>query len=130
MRLSAFDAGTVNAMLGEMAREARQSWRRARRPRRSSERRLVECATSARATRSPSTCRLRDLTDDDSVLLRELFEARYAEMFGRAVPGVEVEILTWSVTMSASVGGTTGNPPVPRELAAGARPSSAGCSMA
>src|SRR4029079_9658498 len=48
---------------------------------------------------------LRDLTTDDAPLLRKLFENRYAEIFGRAVPGVEVEILAWSITMSASVGG-------------------------
>ena len=48
------------------------------------------------------------------------FEKRYAEIFGRAVPGVEVEILAWSITMSASVGGTAGDPPAPT----GSRPTS------
>ena len=44
---------------------------------------------AARATRSPSTLPLRDLTTDDAPILRELFETAYAEIFGRAVPGVE-----------------------------------------
>ena len=49
----------------------------------------------------------------DAPLLRELFEKRYAEIFGRAVPGVEVEILAWSITMSASVAGKISDPPIP-----------------
>jgi N-methylhydantoinase A len=58
---------------------------------------------------------LRALGADDADVLRQLFETRYAEIFGRAVPGVEVEILAWSITLSASVGGETSDPQEPVE---------------
>jgi N-methylhydantoinase A len=114
-RLSAFDADVVNAMLHEMASEARQIVATGAPAAAIEEHRHVEMRYIGQGHEIAVDLPLRDLTDGDAALLRELFEKRYAEIFGRAVPGVEVEILAWSITMSASVFGTTGDPPVPRE---------------
>jgi N-methylhydantoinase A len=40
---------------------------------------------------------IRALTDGDAGMLREAFEARYARLFGAAMPQADVEALTWSV---------------------------------
>jgi len=119
-RLNTFDADTVNAMLHEMASEARQIVATGAPAAAIEEHRHVEMRYIGQGHEIAVDLPLRDLSDGDAALLRELFEKRYAEIFGRAVPGVEVEILAWSITMSASVGGTAGDPPAPT----GSRPTS------
>jgi N-methylhydantoinase A len=77
------------------------------------ERRHVEMRYIGQGHEIPVDLPVRDLDAADAIELRKLFEARYAEIFGRAVPGVEVEILAWSIAMSASAGGVRSDPPVP-----------------
>jgi 5-oxoprolinase (ATP-hydrolysing) len=43
-----------------------------------------------------------DLDNDTAAALRMGFEAEYERQYGRTVPGLEVEVLTWSVTASAT----------------------------
>jgi N-methylhydantoinase A len=112
-RLGGFDSATVNAMLREMQDEARQIVATGAPGAAIGEHRHVEMRYIGQGHEIAVDLPLRDLTADDAPFLRELFETRYAEIFGRAVPGVEVEILAWSITMSASVGGTASNPPMP-----------------
>ncbi|MCY1375034.1 hypothetical protein D9M69_624140 [compost metagenome] len=40
------------------------------------------------------------LTDADVALLGRSFESAYIKLFGRAIPGAQVEILTWSVLVT------------------------------
>jgi N-methylhydantoinase A len=117
-RLSGFDSAAVNAMLREMQDEARRIVATGAPGAAIEEHRHVEMRYIGQGHEIAVDLPLRDLTTDDAPFLRALFEERYAEIFGRAVPGVEVEILAWSITMSASVGGRTDDPPVP----AGSRP--------
>ena len=73
----------------------RRSWRparRARADRRAPPRRDALRRPGPRDRRRPAAAR--PSRPDDAPILRELFEKRYAELFGRAMPGVEVEILT------------------------------------
>ena len=42
----------------------------------------------------------RRLKKDDLSLLRESFDEAYREQYGRIIPGVDVEILSWTVTVS------------------------------
>jgi len=42
----------------------------------------------------------RDLTSEDAGLLREAFQREYEALFSRTIPHAEVEILTWSLTVS------------------------------
>jgi N-methylhydantoinase A len=114
-RLNGFDSTSVNAMLAEMQDEARQIVATGAPGAAIEEHRHVEMRYIGQGHEIAVDLPLRPLGADDAAVLRELFEKRYAEIFGRAVPGVEVEILAWSITMSASVGGETGNPPMPVE---------------
>ena len=114
-RLSGFDSAAVNAMLCEMQDEARQIVATGAPGAAIEEHRHVEMRYIGQGHEIAVDLPLRDLTTHDAPFLRELFEKRYAEIFGRAVPGVEVEILAWSITMSASVTGKISDPPMPAQ---------------
>jgi len=43
---------------------------------------------------------LRDLTDADSAGLRAAYDKAYKDLFGRDIPTMEVEILTWALSIS------------------------------
>jgi N-methylhydantoinase A len=43
----------------------------------------------------------RALTASDGAALFAAYEERYAKLYGRAIPNMDVEILTWAVTVSA-----------------------------
>ena len=95
----------VNAMLARDARRgaAIVASRRARRAR-SRAPRTPRCAMSARATRSPSTCRCATSTPTTRRRLRErVRDALRASSSAARCRGVEVEILSWSITVSATV---------------------------
>ncbi|MFI4999110.1 MAG: hydantoinase/oxoprolinase family protein [Reyranellales bacterium] len=112
-RLGAFEPDVVNAMLREMQTEARDVVAKGAPGTPIEEHRHVEMRYIGQGHEIPVTLPLRDLGADDAGLLRRLFEERYAEIFGRAVPGVEVEILAWSIAMSASTGVARPIPPLP-----------------
>jgi N-methylhydantoinase A len=44
---------------------------------------------------------VRDFTAADRSTIRELFEAAYRRLYSRPIPGVEIEILSWVVAVSA-----------------------------
>ena len=48
---------------------------------------------------------LRPLKLEDVSTLRQAFEAEYTRLYGRVIPGQEVEILSWTLTISANSGG-------------------------
>ena len=43
------------------------------------------------------------LSQQDNASLREAFETKYREIYHRNVPGAEVEVITWSVLVTAPV---------------------------
>lgn len=105
-KLSAFDAGTVNALLREMERKARD---------------IVQVAAGQEPLQVIRTASMRyagqgheitvvlpasDFAETDATALMSMFEERYREIYRRTVPGADVEILTWSVLV------TTKTPPV------------------
>ena len=51
---------------------------------------------------------VRPYTDDDVLTMQQRFDDAYAELFGRVIPDLEVEILTWTLSLS-----TEGTPPEP-----------------
>jgi len=53
---------------------------------------------------------VRDLTAADHSTIRELFEAVYRRLYSRAIPEVEIEILSWVVAVSAPSEGQLGAP--------------------
>ena len=48
---------------------------------------------------------VRDFTAADRTTIRELFEGAYRRLYSRAIPGVEIEILSWVVSVSAPAEG-------------------------
>jgi N-methylhydantoinase A len=114
-RLGNFEPDAVNAMLREMQAEARAVVAAGAPGAAIEEHRHVEMRYIGQGHEIPVVRPLRDLAPDDAGLLRHLFEERYAEIFGRAVPGVEVEILAWSIAMSASTRAARPTPSAPSQ---------------
>ncbi|CAL77027.1 Hydantoin utilization protein A [Bradyrhizobium sp. ORS 278] len=96
-RLDTFDTTLVSALLQEMADEARA---------------LVEPGAAGAPVRERRSAFMRyvgqgheisvelpnrALTADDLPALRKTFEAGYAALFERAIPGAAIEVLSWSV---------------------------------
>ena len=55
---------------------------------------------------------------DESLRLQEAFEAEYSRQFGRAVPGMTIEVLNWSLELSSKSNVSIEPPkPVERRLA-------------
>ena len=50
--------------------------------------------------------------DDDAALLRAAFEDEYRRLYSRVIPGVEVEVLSWVLLLSAPAPADT-TPPLP-----------------
>jgi N-methylhydantoinase A len=51
------------------------------------------------------TLPVRDFTASDRGVITALFEEAYRRLYSRAIPGVEVEILSWVVTVAAPTEG-------------------------
>jgi N-methylhydantoinase A len=61
---------------------------------------------------------VRDFTAADRAMIRELFEAAYRRLYSRAIPGVEIEILSWIVSVSAPGEGRLASPATEQAIAA------------
>ena len=100
MRLSTFDAAAANAIIAEMRAEALE---------------VVRAGAGSAALIEPRSAFMRyvgqgheivvplpqrDLTAADAGLLRDAFNREYVALFSRTIPHAEVEILTWSLTVS------------------------------
>ena len=98
--LSDCDLGRVNEMLSDMFAEAKKIVRLTginQNPRdvRTADMRYVG---QGHEISVPVPCRT--LIKNDLSLLREYFDKAYREQYGRIIPGVDVEVLSWTVTVS------------------------------
>ncbi|WLS05162.1 hydantoinase/oxoprolinase family protein [Shinella oryzae] len=96
MRLSKFDAGTVNAMLGGL-KETAEGFVRA-----GTQGKIVREVTAfmryaGQGWEIPVALPDRAFTAADAGMIEAAFKDRYAQFFGRAVEGPEIEFVTWSV---------------------------------
>jgi N-methylhydantoinase A len=95
MDVETFDAARVNRVLAEMAAHAR---------------RLLGGEGHAFAETRTAYMRYRgqgheitvpapggELGEDAAEVLRQAFDARYAQLFGATIPGLPIEVLTWTV---------------------------------
>ncbi|MEQ9002155.1 MAG: hydantoinase/oxoprolinase family protein [Pseudomonadales bacterium] len=109
-RLSAFEADAANAVLAEMYDEAAAVVRAAapdddwREERRAYMRYLGQGYEIAVPVASGT------LTDADAARLREAFEHEYRRLYGRLIPGLDVELMSWTLTVVA------GEPEAPAAL--------------
>ena len=65
---------------------------------------------------------VRALTDGDGVALKQAFDQAYEELFGRVIPSMEVEILTWALSIST----VQPNPSALEDVAAKTTPAASG----
>ncbi|HET6520479.1 MAG TPA: hydantoinase/oxoprolinase family protein [Geminicoccaceae bacterium] len=100
MRLGEFDAGLVNEVLATMEAESRA---------------VVEAGAPGRELRRERAAYMRyvgqgheivvelpdrDFGAGDGGLLQRLFDDAYRALYGRVIPNLDVEVLTWTLTVS------------------------------
>ncbi len=112
-RLNEFDPATLNAVLEEMRREARAVVSGAAPEAALSEMRIAFMRYLGQGHEIPVEVPARDLTTADRELLRELFEQAYARLYSRVVPGVDIEILTWTLLVSTAASAPEPAPAAP-----------------
>jgi N-methylhydantoinase A len=101
MHLDAFDATAANAIFAELRREAEGVVRIASGDRGLGERRFADMRYKGQghelAVEIPTTF----YEEADAARLVELFEAQYQKNYGRRIPNLGVEALTWTLVLTA-----------------------------
>jgi N-methylhydantoinase A len=90
----------VNALLAEMAAEARAAVARGAFGAPVEERRLAYMRYVGQGHEITVALPVRKLTPADAAVLRDTFEKEYAALFARPIPGAAIEVLSWSVLVS------------------------------
>jgi N-methylhydantoinase A len=98
--LAAFDAGMANRLLRSMRAEARKVVRAGAGRSALIETRAAYMRYLGQGHEIVVTLPNRPLTKRDTTTLRQAFERRYHELFGRIIPDAGIEILTWSLTLT------------------------------
>ena len=117
MRLDGFDPAPINNAFEAMAAEAEAVVRLGAPESDLTERRYAYARYVGQGHEVKIAAPVRPLDHDDGETLRLAFETAYGEQYGRAVPGLAVEVLTWSLTLSAPAPATrqdTSDTPTPR----------------
>jgi N-methylhydantoinase A len=110
IRLESFDAASANRLLAAMRAEAEAIVRRAAPAAPLQEQRSAFMRYRGQGHEIAVALPVRDFTPADRSSIRELFEAAYRRLYSRAIPGVEIEILSWVVSVSAPAEGHLGAP--------------------
>jgi N-methylhydantoinase A len=119
MRLGSFDPASANRLLREMRSEAEAIVRRAEPAARLLEQRSAFMRYRGQGHEIAVELPVRNFTPADRSALRELFETAYRRLYSRAIPGVEIEILSWVVAVSAPAEGALGAAVPERRLPGG-----------
>jgi N-methylhydantoinase A len=114
MRLGSFEPGLANRLLAGMRAEAEDIVRRAAPAGNLVEHRSAFMRYRGQGHEIAVELPVRDFTSADRSTIRELFEAAYRRLYSRAIPGVEIEILSWVVSVSAPSEGQLGGPALER----------------
>ena len=105
MRLSAFDAAAANRLLAEMRAEAEVIVRQGAPVAELSEQRSAFMRYRGQGHEIAVQLPVRDFIAADRAVIRDLFEEAYRRLYSRPIPGVEIEILSWVVSVSAPAEG-------------------------
>ncbi|WP_349367723.1 hydantoinase/oxoprolinase family protein [Salinarimonas sp.] len=116
MRLSAFDAGLADEIVSGMQAEAAEVVRRGAPEAALVETRQAFMRYAGQGHEISVALPVRALTPEDRATLHAAFEAAYVALYGRTIPNLDVEILSWTLTVE-----TAQAPPSP----AGAPPAAA-----
>ena len=100
MALAAFDAAAANSLLQSMRRQAMGVVRAGAGRAPLDEMRTAYMRYLGQGHEIVVALPNRKLTARDHLSLREAFEKRYRELFGRVIPDAGIEVLTWSLTLS------------------------------
>ncbi len=100
VRLSGFDAEAANALLDDMRAEAMATVRLGAPDAPLSERRLAYMRYIGQGHEITVTLPDRPLQATDVATLQSAFDAAYDTLYGRTIPNLDVEILTWAVLVS------------------------------
>ncbi len=110
MRLDSFDAALANRLFAEMRAKAEAIVRRGAPAANLLEQRSAFMRYRGQGHEIAVQLPVRDFTSADRSTIRELFEAAYRRLYSRTIPGVEIEILSWVVAVSAPSEGELGAP--------------------
>ena len=109
-RLGRFDASAVNALLAEMRAEAAAIVRQGAPEAQLTEQRSAFMRYRGQGHEIAVTLPVRVFAPADRKALTEAFEAAYKRLYSRAIPGVDIEILSWVVAVSAPAEGSLATP--------------------
>ncbi len=101
IRLSEFDPDAANRLLADMRAEAEEVVRRGAPSAKLTEQRSSFMRYRGQGHEIAVELPVRDFTGDDRSILGELFEAAYRRLYSRSIPGVDIEILSWVVSLRA-----------------------------
>ena len=102
VRLSAFDADALNVLLGEMRDEAAAVVRLGAPRGDLMERRVAYMRYVGQGHEVEVGLPARALEPDDARTLGDAFDATYSKLYGRVIPGMDVEILTFALSLAAA----------------------------
>ena len=102
-RLSAFDAEAINAMFEAMRREAEEIVRLGAPCAELVETRIGYMRYVGQGHEVEVTVPGRRLEAGDAATLQAAFDTSYRAHYARVIPGMDVEVLTWSLTLTAPV---------------------------
>ncbi|MBL4719564.1 MAG: hydantoinase/oxoprolinase family protein, partial [Alphaproteobacteria bacterium] len=102
--LQDFDPTQANALLADMRAEALDVVRAGAGDAELQETRLAYMRYRGQGHEITVALPNRDLRHDDVAMLKEHYEQAYAALFSRIIPGAEIEILTWAMTVSTLSG--------------------------
>jgi len=105
MRLQNFEAAAANRLLAEMRAEAEAIVRRGAPDASLNEQRSAFMRYRGQGHEIAVELPVRDFTAADRAAITALFEDAYRRLYSRPIPGVEMEILSWVVSLSAPVEG-------------------------
>lgn len=101
MRLSAFDASAANRLFSEMRSEAEAIVRRGAPDAGLTERRSAFMRYGGQGHEIGVQLPVREFSAADKATLTQVFETAYRRLYSRPIPGIEIEILSWVLTLSA-----------------------------
>lgn len=112
-RLGSFDVGSVNALLDDMTSEADQVVAGGSFGAPTRQGRLAFMRYVGQGHEIPVTLPSRRLAESDVAALRLEFDAAYARFYDRPVPGSDVEVMSYAVTVTTMPdSGVAGSPPI------------------
>jgi N-methylhydantoinase A len=103
MRLSALDAAAISAMFDTMGEEAQAVVRLGAPVGRLHEQRVAYMRYVGQGHEVSVSLPLRKLEPGDADTLQQAFDETYTRYYGRTIPDMDVEVLTWALTLTAPV---------------------------